>query len=237
MKGKIIFFLFLFEIFPGTIVLSQPVLEWMKLYNNQSIGSYYEESSAMTLDSIGNVYITGFSEATTWMTYNTIKYNSNGNQKWITIFYGDSTGLMKWKEIIPYNSAPNAFKVDNNNKIYISGMIGDNNVSNMGTIKYPQNTSIIKNSEELINNYSLFQNYPNPFNSSTNIKFQISKSSEVKLIIYNILGKELQYLVDKKLSPGNYEIKFEGINLPSGVYYYKLVTGNFVSTKRMVLIK
>ncbi len=92
-------------------------------------------------------------------------------------------------------------------------------------------------STEIPNKFSLFQNYPNPFNPMTNVKFQIPNSGFVKLIVYDLLGKEIQTLVNKQLSPGTYEVDFEGSNLPSGVYYYKFESGAFTETKKMVLVK
>jgi hypothetical protein len=83
----------------------------------------------------------------------------------------------------------------------------------------------------------LYQNYPNPFNPSTSIKYQVESIKLIKLIVYDILGKEIVTLVNEKLSPGTYDVNFDGSNLPSGIYFYKLETGNFSDIKRMVLIK
>jgi hypothetical protein len=85
--------------------------------------------------------------------------------------------------------------------------------------------------------YSLQQNYPNPFNPATNIRYQIANNSFVVLRVYDILGKEIATLVNDKLSAGTYEVKFDGSNLPSGIYFYKLETENFKEIKRMMMIK
>jgi hypothetical protein len=91
--------------------------------------------------------------------------------------------------------------------------------------------------------YSLSQNYPNPFNPITNVKFSIIKAEQVKLIVYDIQGREVQTLVNERLQPGTYEASFDGSRLGgsstinSGVYFYKLVTGTFTETKKMILIK
>ncbi|MCX6163670.1 MAG: T9SS type A sorting domain-containing protein [Ignavibacteriae bacterium] len=85
--------------------------------------------------------------------------------------------------------------------------------------------------------YYLYQNYPNPFNPVTNIKYQITNNKLVILKIYNILGKEITTLVNEKQSPGVYEVAFDGSQIPSGVYFYKLETGDFSEVKKMVLIK
>jgi len=91
-------------------------------------------------------------------------------------------------------------------------------------------------------NFKLEQNYPNPFNPSTKIKFQIPSAgtSSIKftqLKIYDILGNEVATLINKQLQPGNYEVEFNANGLPSGVYFYKLTSGNFTQTKKMVLIR
>lgn len=85
--------------------------------------------------------------------------------------------------------------------------------------------------------YSLNQNSPNPFNPSTSIKFSLPKASDVKLVVYNSLGKEVATLVNEKLISGEYEVEFSAGNLASGVYYYTIETGDFKETKKMILMK
>ncbi|HEY5534021.1 MAG TPA: T9SS type A sorting domain-containing protein [Ignavibacteria bacterium] len=90
--------------------------------------------------------------------------------------------------------------------------------------------------------FSLYQNYPNPFNPTTKIKFDIKKEfrnqeSEVKLSIYDILGRKIEDLVNEKLQPGSYEITFDGANLPSGIYFYRLTTEGYSDVKKMTLLK
>jgi hypothetical protein len=85
--------------------------------------------------------------------------------------------------------------------------------------------------------FVLYQNYPNPFNPSTKIKFDIPKQSEVKIIVFDILGREVTTLVNEQLKPGTYNVVFDGSNYSSGVYYYTLNINFFNQTKRMVLIK
>jgi hypothetical protein len=102
--------------------------------------------------------------------------------------------------------------------------------------------SSVKNiSESFADSYQLYQNYPNPFNPVTNIRYSINNSSFVSLKVYNILGKEVATLVNEKQTPGVYEVQFTASQsseeLSSGVYFYKLTTGDFSSTKKMMLIK
>ncbi|MFZ4619673.1 MAG: M14 family zinc carboxypeptidase [Bacteroidota bacterium] len=85
--------------------------------------------------------------------------------------------------------------------------------------------------------YSLEQNYPNPFNPSTTIQFSVEKQSHSSLRIFNAIGQEAATLMDQELAPGNYSIKFDASLLSSGVYFYRFTSGNFVSIKKMTLIK
>jgi hypothetical protein len=85
--------------------------------------------------------------------------------------------------------------------------------------------------------YSLSQNFPNPFNPVTKINFALPKQGFVTLKIYDIVGREVQTLVSEMKQAGYYSIDFSGSSLSSGVYFYKIQTDDFVSVKRMVLIK
>ncbi|MCH8943007.1 MAG: T9SS type A sorting domain-containing protein, partial [Bacteroidetes bacterium] len=86
-------------------------------------------------------------------------------------------------------------------------------------------------------NYSLSQNYPNPFNPTTNITFTISKESLVTLKIYDVLGKVVVQLVNQRLKTGTYKYSFNAARITSGVYFYRLTAGRFISTKKMILLK
>ncbi len=98
-------------------------------------------------------------------------------------------------------------------------------------------TGIQSSNNNIPDKFSLSQNYPNPFNPSTIINYQIPKSSEVKLIIYDAIGKEIKTLVNGRQNAGTYKVEFDGSNLPSGVYFYKLLAGEYSVTKKMALIK
>jgi photosystem II stability/assembly factor-like uncharacterized protein len=98
-------------------------------------------------------------------------------------------------------------------------------------------TGIQNISSETPSKYSLSQNYPNPFNPTTNIKFSIVNTGEVKLVVYDIQGREVQTLVNESLKPGTYEAAFDASSLNTGVYFYKLITNTFSETKKMLLIK
>ena len=90
---------------------------------------------------------------------------------------------------------------------------------------------------EIPTEYSVSQNYPNPFNPSTKIKFTLPQTTLVKLTIYNVLGKVVQILINRELEAGYHEINFDAGNFPSGVYLYRIQSGNFIQTKKMILMK
>jgi hypothetical protein len=85
--------------------------------------------------------------------------------------------------------------------------------------------------------FLLSQNYPNPFNPKTKIKYQIAKISFVTIKVYDVLGSEVATLVNEEKPAGSYDVEFIGDELPSGIYFYQLEAGNFIETKKMVLLK
>ena len=85
--------------------------------------------------------------------------------------------------------------------------------------------------------FSMEQNYHNPFNPNTKIKYSIPDLSFVTLKVYDVLGNEVETLVDEEKSVGSYEVEFDATRLPSGVYFYQLNAGEFINTKKMILLK
>ena len=106
-------------------------------------------------------------------------------------------------------------------------------------------TSINDNPDKIPGGFVLYQNYPNPFNPSTTIKYTLpvletlhaTSQQLVQLKVYDVLGREVATLVNEKQSPGNYEVTFNAVGLPSGIYFYKLKTDKFVKTQKMILLK
>jgi len=95
----------------------------------------------------------------------------------------------------------------------------------------------IRETGNMIAEYSLKQNYPNPFNPTTEINYSLPKASNVQLIVYNMLGQEISTLVNSKQEAGKFSVRFDASNLTSGVYFYKIQTDDFSSVKKMLLIK
>jgi hypothetical protein len=145
-----------------------------------------------------------------------------------------------------------------NSSISVNALILKNNILYAGATGSSGNGVYTRSLSELIgispissevpNSYSLYQNYPNPFNPVTKIKFSLPSPSKggvmsVKLVVYDVLGQEIANLIpplrggQEGLAPGTYEVKWDGTNYPSGVYFYKLITSDFIQTRKMVLIK
>ncbi|MDD5362883.1 MAG: YCF48-related protein [Ignavibacteria bacterium] len=97
--------------------------------------------------------------------------------------------------------------------------------------------NISQNGNEIPKGYRLNQNYPNPFNPTTNISYDIPKDGFVSLKIYDATGREIKTLVNGFINAGRYVMGFNGGSLSSGVYFYRIIAGNYIETKRMVLIK
>ncbi|CUS97619.1 T9SS type A sorting domain-containing protein, partial [Candidatus Kryptobacter tengchongensis] len=85
--------------------------------------------------------------------------------------------------------------------------------------------------------FALYQNYPNPFNPSTFIIFDLPREAKVKLGVYDVMGRLVKVLIDEQMQAGRYRVELRGDGLASGVYFYRLEAGGFVSVKKMVLVK
>jgi aminopeptidase N len=122
-----------------------------------------------------------------------------------------------------YNRKPIAIKFDPYENILIkqvSTAIGITNISSEVPLKY-----------------NLYNNYPNPFNPVTNIKFDIAKKSNVSLIIFDIQGREVEKLVNNEMMPGSYIVDWNAQSYASGIYFYRIITGDFTECKKMILVK
>jgi photosystem II stability/assembly factor-like uncharacterized protein len=111
-------------------------------------------------------------------------------------------------------------------------------IGDSGTILRTTNGgTLVENQQGIPQQYLLNQNYPNPFNPSTTIIYELPKSSETTLTIYDVLGREVSVLVNERKNAGVHEIRFDGSNLASGVYFYRLQAGTYNETKKLLLLK
>lgn len=202
---------------------STGVQQWVELYNGPL--NSYDKAYSMVLDSSGNSYITGYSfNNETGADIVTIKFNTDGIQQWLTRYSKDP------------RLEGHSIALDKSGNVYVSG-IEINGQMDYITLKYSQLIGITQSSSEFPDDYILFQNYPNPFNPLTRIGFNILKQSYISLKIYDVLGNEIKTLVNEYKPAGVYQVNFDGDDLSSGIYFYRLSSGNSIQTKSMVLIK
>jgi hypothetical protein len=123
----------------------------------------------------------------------------------------------------------------------IGGITAVKNVSDVVQAFYDSNFGYpivtVEDEQHIVSNFKLEQNYPNPFNPSTTIKYQIPELGFVTLKIFDVLGKEIETLVNEEKQTGTYEITWNAESLPTGVYFYRLQAEDFVETNKMVLMK
>jgi len=148
------------------------------------------------------------------------------------IFYTTLTGI-KWTKINSGLKGLNCISLCTDNDFIYAG------ISGFGVFRYSlakmQADELLTNN--LPTNFNLLQNYPNPFNPTTNIKYYLRANSFVKLVVFDMPGREIETLVNETQTPGTYEAKWDASKYPSGVYFYRLTTDNFSETKKMILIK
>ena len=201
--------------------------QWISTFNGQN--TFRDVSNSIALDGMDNVYITG----RTWVTqldydFATIKYNASGQEQWVAIYNGPADGD-DWASSIATDVSGNA---------YVTGWSeGVGSGYDFATIKYSSTTGVKTYLDEFPSNYVLRQNYPNPFNPITKIKFQIPDFGFVTLKVYDVLGNEISKLVNNENQLGRYEVKFDATNLSSGIYFYKLQSGAYTETRKMMLMK
>lgn len=207
---------------------SAGILQWVSSYNGP--GNSYDYPNEIVVDDANNVYITGQSVGSgTSFDCATIKYNSDGIQKWVARYNGLGNESDGAKSIV----------LSSSENIIVTGF--SNNSSGTDTycitIKYSQSVGINQINSNIPDKFNLSQNYPNPFNPTTNIEFSLPEKSFVKLKVFDITGKEVAQLVNENLSAGTFRYEFNAENLPSGLYFYKLETEKFSETKKMIILK
>ena len=213
---------------------------WVATYNGPgytdpitNITYYDDEAKALVVDGAGNIYVTGKSLGPTHFDYATVEYSPSGAQLWV----------MRYNGLWPFaDDEANAIALDPTGGVVVTGYSSNSPdgpiTDDYATIKYlPTMTGVTGNENESPDGFSLKQNYPNPFNPSTVISYQIAVNSLVSLKVYDVTGKLVSVLVDEQKEPGRYEVRFDGTNLSSGIYFYKLETGPFTDVKKMNLVK
>jgi len=225
------------------------------VYNSNNTGQPINFVQAMTIDYLNNIWIgTQF--------YGLVKFNYSQNQ-W-TVYNSTNSGLpgnnlfsvytLKHIKYIGTSSGLAIYNdtnwtVFNENNLplpssTISSIVTDKYwniwIGTGGGLAIYNANGIIGVENKQINipiEFELFQNYPNPFNPYTTIEYDLKKSSNIKINIYNINGQLIHNFSFRNQRPGKYKIDFDGNKLPSGIYFYRLETDKFTDTKKMILVK
>ena len=212
-------------------------------------------------NSWSEVFIDGYSSTTTrlpswpdiyvkWKDRNNYRVSyslGTVNPVWLpdSVMYVESVASPnnEWEDPVRI-STPNVFQPDFNSKV---GFLGNNTDDclvlwsdiNFGGLyaTYCAAASDVNEEQQLPQNYSLSNNYPNPFNPSTVFEFRIAEPGFVTIKIYDVLGNEVASLVNEEKPAGSYKISFDASGLSSGVYYYRLTSGSFFESKKMILLK
>jgi uncharacterized delta-60 repeat protein len=210
---------------------NEGTIQWLKRVDGGS--SFDEYARDIAIDESGDVYVTGvFEQTTDDYRLATIKYTPSGTQKWVKKFINPSGKVTEGKKIV----------LDRSENIFIGGSIDVSGANNgqyrdFLVVKYSQSQYVIQNRIEIPNTFSLSQNYPNPFNPVTKISFSIPQSANTRLLVYDISGKQVAELVDNTLDAGTYSIDFDASHLASGTYFYRIESGAFSETRKMMLVK
>lgn len=207
---------------------SDGVQQWVQRYRGTNIFSDYR-AYALALDSDRNVYVTGYTQDNSGRYYyTTIKYSSDGVQQWLMNYGREGVANIAY-----------AIALDTSDNVYVTGYsTAKNNHFAFVTIKYSQGLVKVGSlANEIPKEFELAQNYPNPFNPMTTFEIKIPKAAQIKLIIYDILGREVMTVLNERLSPGTYKYEWDGSSFPSGVYFYKLTAGDYTRTRKMILLK
>jgi Secretion system C-terminal sorting domain len=236
-----------FKMYDGT---NNRILSIMEAFSFTPDFATYTPSNpdSLTIQSPSNSIVGMHKNGLSDLSFSNLNYRAKLNSvslNWKVNDYSSASGFKierseqadtnKWNEIAYIDS-----------KNYMNYSFIDNNITSHkyqyrlkavdveGNYKYSNKIDVIT---EIPSRYFLGQNYPNPFNPSTQINFQIEKKGLVTLKVYNILGQEVMQLINKQMDEGNYSISFNGNNLTSGIYFYRLNSGNYSAVKKMIVIK
>lgn len=225
------------------------------MYSTFLGGSDREGGNAIAVDDYGNAYITGFTSSddfpTTEGAYRTSrtgaedvfisKVDNSGSSLFYSTYLGGSGSERGW-----------SITIDEDRYTYVAGSTTSSDfpvtvdaisetMSGSQDIFFAKLNLIVTSVDDSLHDlpaqFRLFQNYPNPFNPFTKIRYGIPERSVVRLTIYNMLGQEIETLVNQYQNAGYYEVTFDASDLPSGIYIYRLHAGDLIDSKKLILMQ
>jgi hypothetical protein len=207
---------------------------WAARYNGPSNG--YDIAHSLAVDGGGNVYVTGESHSSGGVCdYATVKYDAGGNQVWAARYNGQEN----------YDDYAYFLAVDGGSNVYVTGTsYGRGTGRDYCTIKYPGGN--IANwlpveatvlGQPLPQECRLEENFPNPFNATTAISYELRAASLVNLRIYDTAGRLVETLVNGWRSAGEHELTWDASAMAAGIYFARLVAGEYVGVQKLILLK
>ena len=213
-------------------------------FNNTSMYQSYNymvnnfiNYSALTVEipNGGEVWEIGQTEEISWSAVNVynikIELSTNNGSTWSSIVEStQNTGTYSWLVSAPDSSDQCLIKITN---------VDDETVidESDGTFIIDLATGVEEIDNSIPKEFALDQNYPNPFNPVTNIKYRLPESAHVTIKVYDLIGREVALLVNEVKQPGIYQVSFDGENLASGVYFYRMTSDNFTAVRKLNLLK
>ena len=196
---------------------------------NETAGYLHASGKDVAVDADGSIYVTGYGFGySSEEDIITLGYSPDGDVLWTQIYIGpDYEGQSDY---------PHEIAVDEATNVFVAAHSWGDNGNDFTTIMYMQGITAV-GLVETPEDFALYQNYPNPFNPATKINYSVAEVGFVTLKVYDVLGNEVASLVNEEKTAGSYEINFDGSELTSGIYFYKLKAGNYVETKKMILLK
>ncbi|MEO8664976.1 MAG: T9SS type A sorting domain-containing protein [Ignavibacteria bacterium] len=196
---------------------------WIGVNDSGNISIIYYDSRNTTSNTTVEAYLAHSTDGgTTFANYKLSTQPTPTNQPNTAIRFGDYIGIDYYKNrIVPVWTDERAG--------------GFNSEAYSAIVSTPVNINTISNYRP--ERFELNQNYPNPFNPQTIIGYSLTSGNDVSIKIYNSLGNEVATLVDQKQSAGKYEVEWNASGFPTGIYFYKLITPDFIETKKMILLK
>lgn len=199
---------------------------------SRAIPQLYSTKTLLGIDGEGQVYITGIEPGEDYQPglMRTYQYNPSGEQTWSGFYDDNGRGEFR----------PGFLEIDSHGNVHLIGeKVGKDFSSMPFVLKYAENG--IVSSADLgdghPHEFSLAQNYPNPFNGETSFRLQIADYGLASLVVFDLLGQHVATILNEPLAPGTYTRRWDAAGLPSGVYFYRLQSGNFVETKKLVLLR
>lgn len=197
-----------------------------KIYKSTDNGATWSLKNSGTTNTLRSIFFSGNDSGAVSGDNGTVRITTNAGETWFSDpYFNNVTGSITSISQMP-RSAMTFTALSNNNKLYIASE--DSNLVVIG----------IKNiSNEIPNEFSLSQNFPNPFNPVTKINFQVKQNADVKIVIYDVNGREIETLVNQRLSAGNYSADWNAANYSSGIYFCRMITKEFSQIQKMILTK